>query len=268
MSYRGLTAAQLSALQEEGAIVKALIEILHDGIEWRYCTGFVGHAIGTDLYSTRGMQISAATSGKIDGIHMTVKLDNRDDLLSTQLTDDGLTGATATATLVTRSGEEIVIMRGDVTRCMIADDLTIEVGPLNRGWKQSGLLKCSRMCPYIYNGDLCASGSTDADCRRTLEDCTSKGNQERFGGFVWALDAGESIMVEGQPVQVNPPEATGGGGSTDCHTGWFVTVIREDGSTYQVEMRCGVNALNNGAGDHTDGYYTDPWEFNSQAVEE
>lgn len=270
MMYRGLTAEQLASLQKEGAIVKALIEVVHDGIEWRYCTGTVGAELDGELYSTRPLRISAATSGKIDGIHMTVELCNRDDALSSDLKVDGLTGAMATATLITDGGEAITIMRGDVTRCVIADDLKIEVGPLNRGWKESGLIKCSRMCPYVYNGPLCGAGHADPDCRRTLVDCTDKGNQLRFGGFIWALDAGESIMVEDQPVRVEPSGASGSGpgGDNECHSGWFVTEIAADGSTRQVEIRCDVEGIDNGRGDHTDGYFTDPWTFHIDSYPE
>jgi len=267
---RGLTLEQIEVLALESTKLKLLVEIIHNGLEWRFCTGKIGAKLGGDLYLSRGLRMSASSSGKLDGIHMTVEIDNRDDLLSSELAiSGGLAGAIATVTLLTTidgiSKEPITIMRGDVTRCLIADNLKIEVGPLNRGQKQSGLLKCSRMCPYIYNGDLCDVAPTDfasyPECRRTLEDCTERNNEERFGGFIWALDAGESIMVEAAPVKVEESSASNSGdGFLDCHSGRFVTILHADGTKERVEMRCDIEGMNEG-GDHTDGYYTDPWEL-------
>lgn len=268
---RGLTIEQLEALQLEGAKTKCLVEILHNSITWRFCTGHVATELNGNLYTPRPMRVSASTSGKVSGIHMTIELGNRDDMLSKDLKVDGLTGALASATLMTIIDDiaqaPVTLMSGDVTRCLIGDDLKIEVGPINKGNKAAGLLNCSRMCPYVYGGPLCNVASLVIalypECRRDLVDCTQRSNEEHFGGFIWALEAGESIMVEGAPVQVQSAESSdsgaGGSGVDTCHTGWFVTVIRADGSTYQVEMRCGIEGLDNGAGDHTDGYYTDPW---------
>ena len=57
-------------------------------------------------------------------------------------------------------------------------------------------------------------------------------------------------------------------GDDECHSGRFVTAIAADGSTRQVEIRCDVEAVDNGRGDHTDGYFTDPWTFHIDSYPE
>ena len=270
MSGRGLTADQIAMLQLEDVKVKMAIEVIYGSLEWRFCTGSVGLYHDSNLYNPRGIRVSASTDGDIDGIHMTVELDNRNNKLSAGVAGiGGLTGAIVTATLFAIVDDipqsPIILMRGDVTRCLIGENLKIEVGPLNRGKRATGLYKCSRMCPYTYGDELCKDTSGDAGCRRTLDDCngtlsgSTKSNGVNFGGFIWALEAGESIMVEAAPVQVQSNSSSNSGdGMEDCHSGRFVTLVHPDGSTERVELRCDIDPMSNG-GDHTDGYHTDPW---------
>lgn len=269
---RNLTAAQVEMLQLEGAKLKALVKIDNSpDFIWRYCTGSVavnydedGLGLSTESYVPRGISLAASSSGNVQGTHMTISIDNRDDK-SGDFKLTGINGADVTVVLMTTIDdipqEPIVLEVGDVNRCKISEDLTIDVVPINKGLKLSGLLRCSRMCPYQFGGDLCglSIGPTDT-CRRTYVDCQFWGNQQRFGGFIWALDSGESIMVQ-QPVPVKPPsDSNSGDGFQECHSGRFVTLIRRDGSHERVEMRCDIDVMNQG-GDHTDGYYTDPWEL-------
>jgi len=271
---RGLTVSQVALLQMEGAEVKILIEIdSSPDFTWRFCTGSISAECDGDMYLPRAIAMSVTSSGKISGTHCTLSIDNRDDM-SGDVKLTGVNGANVKIILLTVVNdipqEPIVLEVGDVNRCKISEDLTLDVVPLNRGLKESGLLRCSRMCPYIFGGLLCGHTLIPGEaCDRSYPDCVSYSNELRFGGFAWALDAGENILVQ-QPVTVNPPSASSSGDGYDieCHSGRFVTALYADGHRERIELRCDIESVSNGATGELDGIYTDPWEFHVNEEEQ
>jgi len=260
---RGLTQQQIDALSKEGAIVKILVHIFNGIIDWKFCTG--SEAYGD--YSPRAIKISAASAGKISGIHTTIEIDNRDDALSSAIKVDGLVNATAEIQLLTKVDDvSVVIMTGDVTRCNIADDMKIEVGPLNKGMKNAGLWKASRMCPYTFKEEPCRYTGADTECRRTLPDCTSKGNNVNFGGFIWALESGESILIADAQVVVEPPDSSDSNDETNETCGRQIMIRDSSGVLHQATLLC--HGLEEPVGDHTDGNYVDPWSLIINGLED
>ncbi len=246
MSVR-LTPEQLEAIQQEGAILKALVQIVGDGYTMRFCTGVSDHEYDGEKYSSRGVNISATGSKSAADTRMTIQIDNRDDYVSGMVKDYGITGAEAIVTLMViqntvspgyttlASFEYITIAIGTVTKATLKDDVSIEVGPINRGYSKTGLYKCSRMCVYEFKGPLCRYSGAATECNRTLADCTALGNEVRFGGFVWALENGESIMVEGQPIVVQDSQHGGSGDDGGCYM-YTMNVIRENGTKEKVQF--------------------------------
>lgn len=267
---RGLTSDQIAFLQRESTKIKVLIQVTdNNSVTTRYCSGSTPYYYKSNIFTPHAIRVSASSTGKIDVARATIEVCNRDDAFSKIISVKGLCGGTCKVFLapidltLDAATSIITLVDGVISRCSIGDDVKFEVSALNRGIKPSGLLRGSRMCGYVFKGPLCQYSGADTSCNRTLTDCngtdtgSTKSNELHFGGFIWALDAGESILVEGAPVQVQPASASG---DSECHSGRFITLRYADGSERRVELSCDTLPRNQ---DHDDdsGNYTEPWWF-------
>lgn len=189
-----LTAEQLRLIASTHSIVKIYLTFTKGSYELKVHTG----------HGKRGIQVGFSGTSIIAS-EAQVKFDNRDEIIKDYIASTGgLSGSECDISFRLSDGSGSALMpdifSGFVTRSKISDDVTVTVSKRNPASKFE-IITGSRHCSYIVNGDLCGlSGQT---CNRTRANCVSNSNEDRFGGFRWALPPGATVYVDGGPIPVS-----------------------------------------------------------------
>jgi hypothetical protein len=79
------------------------------------------------------------------------------------------------------------------------------------GWKRTGGIPMGdRTCRHVFKGVRCQYAGADTTCDRDREHCrVTKSNLANYGGYHFALDAGQTVTIAGAAWQV-PSSPTGG----------------------------------------------------------
>jgi len=191
--------ARLMALRSQR--VKVAVEVAHT-TPLRYCTGDDPVEVSGEMYYPRAMSLEPVVQDDPDQSRCALVIDDRDlELRAWMYLQGGFSEKTVTISelqwddsihtwRVTRSWE-IQAENSQWTRTDHRINLNGAVGFRPRAGSAVGSVRC----PYNFRGVFCGYAGADLTCSRTLDDCTAKGNQTRFGGFYRAPKAGDTIRI-------------------------------------------------------------------------
>jgi len=195
---KGLTSAQISALQREAARVKIAVEI-GTSTPLRYCTGQEPVTISGAVYTPAVLTVSEVRVGALRSSEVRIAIADEDGSLSAAAYS-GVSGAPATVYLLVESDDgtwsnPVELFSGRVAAVTLEDGVRLRLqvhGRVGLRWRV-GLHEESRTCPLEFRGPLCQYSGADTTCERTWSDCASKGNTARFRGLRYAPEPGELI---------------------------------------------------------------------------
>lgn len=205
------TTDQIQAIAQESARVVFLVKVVNSHatypFTWLYCTGSTKQVYDSDVYEPRAISGSATGRGSAEIAHMTIEIDNRDEVLGAQIAPTtGLCESACTVVMMTAGdsgpfSDPIILISGGIVRASIGDDISFEVSPLLGQRRSAALMKMLRTCGYTFGEELCGYDVTavgaDQYCNHTFYDCdTNKSNSDRFGGARFAPLPDDSISVD------------------------------------------------------------------------
>ncbi len=145
---------------------------------------------GGSTYTGWGFQFGAVTNQITGGIdRVAVRMDNTGNSLSSYVVNYDWPGRVLTikrvfGNLLSNSAYAMTVFAGTMS-APVVNQHNVEVmvvSPMARLQKQAGRLY-QNLCPWEYGGTEC--GDTGGTCNKTLANCVTNDNVQRFGGFVY-----------------------------------------------------------------------------------
>lgn len=203
-----LTVQEFEAASKQTALVKVMAEVIN-GVDftWRFCQGR-SYPYNGNRYEGRAVSVSSTARGQASIARLTVKIDNRDELLGLDVTNSSRTiGAECNIVMLTANpqnayGTPIILISGSVVRLQVGDDITLEVSILYGQRREASLIKGSRNCGNPYKGILCGYAGALPTCLRTEADCVVHARRPFFNSAIHAPSPGSSIPIGSQIVRV------------------------------------------------------------------